>query len=1131
MQANTQSLLQHLCRLAHPLASELASDACLLERFVRCRDEDSFAVIVSRHGPMVYNVCRRLVADTGTAEDCFQATFLVLARRAATVRPPEALAGWLYGVARRVALKARTRRTLHPLPAEHRIRPAPGSDPLDALTAREVLEVLDEELQRLPVAYRLPLVYCCLEGLSQEEAAHRLGWTPGSVKGRLERGRARLHQRLMKRGLSLPAALAAVEVSRGGVFPPTLAANTVRTALVNQASVGVAALANGDACALGLGRFRSVLAALLLLTASVLGVGLLTQPPAVTTRSGEPQRAAKEPSQKVETRPGTDLQGDPLPAGALVRLGTVRWRHQHRSSADLPTVFSPDGKTVFTGGDGTLKSWETATGKLLFQLPREYPGRMLVSPNGKWLATSDSELLDATSGRLVRRHSDGGRPLAFSPDSGLLAIGVADGTIALWNTSTGEVAHRLRGQEKQMFCGAFTPNGRTFVALFGDKKIYHWEVATGALRRTVALPIPSWRILDLSPDGRTLAVTSGKQVGLWDTTTAEHRGNLGEDAANARYGLAFSKDSKTLATDWYDSVTHEARICIWDVASRKLLRHFPVPTTALGFLFFGSDNRTLASSGTNEPLIRLWDTGTVKQLNEYPAHHGDISGLAFTPDGRTLVSGSSDGTLRVWETATGRNVRSLPGHANGVSSLAVTPDGRAVLSGGYDAQLLLQDWQTGKELRRLVLVPKEKLSPNVSYGPQLRLAADGRTALVHIGMVGGGALDYIWDPTDGRVLVRREDRSAPDTVIISPDMRTLASFVTTSAPAATSSDPRAKAGDTEVVSRQIVLHDVATGQPRLAIPLLDRHGYLAGFSPDGRMLVTHGFQTRTLEKGDQPENYTFRLWELATGQERLAFRAPKDGYQAGFEQMAVSPDNRFLSTARQDRTIQVWDLATGAELLNHSGYDAAVRRLAFRPDGKVLASGHADSTILLWNLSGLKPRPGGPPTAQQSEQAWADLSSSDARKAYAAIWKMVAPPERVVPLLASKLNPAVPASKEELRKLLTDLDSASYERREAASRRLVEIGDLAEPALEKALKDNISTEKRRRIEQILGMPRVVRAPEKLRALRAVEVLERIGTVEARRILETLAGGAAEAHLTREARASLDRLDRRPAAAP
>src|SRR5437879_2839091 len=109
-------------------------------------------------------------------------------------------------------------------------------------------------------------------------------------------------------------------------------------------------------------------------------------------------------------------------------------------------------------------------------------------------------------------------------------------------------------------------------------------------------------------------------------------------------------------------------------------------------------------------------------------------------DGGALLSGSDDGTVRHWDAGTGWGIRELPGHAGGVTALAATPDGRAVLSGGHDAQLLLQEWQTGKELRRLVLVPKEKLSPNVSYAPNMGLAQDGRTAAAIIGTTGGGWL-------------------------------------------------------------------------------------------------------------------------------------------------------------------------------------------------------------------------------------------------------------------------------------------------------------------------------------------------------------------------------------------------------
>jgi RNA polymerase sigma factor (sigma-70 family) len=1141
MPADTRSLLRHLRRLTAAPQSEAPGDACLLERFVRCRDEGSFAALVGRHGPMVYGVCRRLLADAHDAEDCFQATFLVLARRAADVRPPGALAGWLYGVARRVALKAHSRRPLRPLSDESSVRPAAGCDPLDTLTARELLDVLDEELQRLPAAYRLPLIYCCLEGLSQEEAAQRLGWTPGSVKGRLERGRKLLHARLAKRGLTLSTALAAAEVARGTVgVPASLTAQAVRAALTEAegaAPAAAAALAEAVLRGAAIGRLRVVPALLLVLGAVALGVGLPAQPPPGDNRPGEPSRAGENSGRKATQEPartGVDLHGDPLPPGALARLGTIRWRHRH-STADLATVFSPDGKSVVTAGDGTLKRWDSATGKLLLRFPGNHWGGMLFSPNGRWLAAG-RDLLDTDTGKVLRQFPSEGRPFALSPDGSLLAVGEADGSVTLRRTDTGEATQRLRGKDKQEYGGAFTPDGRSLVTLGEGLKACHWDVATGELRRTVALPVNRWRTFRLSPDGRTLAVSRAAEVSLWDTTTGEERGKLGEDAARARYGLSFSGDSRTLATDWYDEETREARICLWDVAGRKLLRRFSIPSRALGFLYFSPDNRTLASSGFNEPRLRLWDTATGRPLHQQAAHDGGITALAFTPDGRVILSGSDDGTLRVWDAETGRGVRELPGHPGGVTGVAVTPDGRAVLSGGFDARLLLQDWQTGKELRHLVLVPKDKLSPNVSYGPRLGLAADGRTAVAQIGTIDGGSLLHVWEPDTGRVPVRRAERSRVDLAAFSPDARILATYAESFKPATPPKNPKAKAlkeGAVEVVGTHVVLQDVATGRPRLAIPLPDRNARRTVFSPDGRTLVTCGYRERTDEKGSHDDKYTLHMWELATGAERLTLRSPQNDFNFYFEDILFSPDGRTLAVAHKDRTIQVWDVATGAALLKYTGYEADVRCLAFRPDGKVLASGHSDSTILLWDLAGAAKRthPNSPSTPKELEQGWADLASADARKAHAALWRMFAAPDRAVPFLAARLRPAAPVPADEIQKLLADLDSAQYERREAASRQLADFGEAAEPALEEALKPDPPVEKRRRVEQLLAVPRVVRIPEQLRALRAVEALERIGNAEARRVLEAMAKGAPEARLTREARASLDRLLRRTAATP
>ena len=236
MAAGSDILLRYIRRLGTAPKLDAASDAALLGRYVSHKDEAAFASLVDRHGALVFHVCRRILVNVQDAEDAFQAVFLVLARKAATVRPREALSAWLHGVAHRVALKARSTRA-RKLRARTPLAPSPANaspDPLADLSARELLTIVDDEVRRLPQVYRLPVILCCLEGRSQEEAARQLGWTAGSVKGRLERGRVRLHKRLIRRGLVLPALLGAVEVTRSGASAATidgLFATTVQGAM------------------------------------------------------------------------------------------------------------------------------------------------------------------------------------------------------------------------------------------------------------------------------------------------------------------------------------------------------------------------------------------------------------------------------------------------------------------------------------------------------------------------------------------------------------------------------------------------------------------------------------------------------------------------------------------------------------------------------------------------------------------------------------------------------------------------------------------------------------------------------------------------------------------------------------
>ena len=204
---------QHVLRQVSAARRGSMADSELLAQFVAQRDEAAFATLVRRHGRLVQGVCRSVLHHQQDAEDAAQATFLVLARRAASIRKSDSLAGWLHGVAYRTACKARTqaaRRRRREQDVAVNAKPQAADD----LSWREVQCILHEELQRLPEKYRLPLIACCLEGHTRDEAARQLGWTFAALKGMLNRGRDLLRKRLERRGVTLAAALATITLTQ-----------------------------------------------------------------------------------------------------------------------------------------------------------------------------------------------------------------------------------------------------------------------------------------------------------------------------------------------------------------------------------------------------------------------------------------------------------------------------------------------------------------------------------------------------------------------------------------------------------------------------------------------------------------------------------------------------------------------------------------------------------------------------------------------------------------------------------------------------------------------------------------------------------------------------------------------------
>jgi RNA polymerase sigma factor (sigma-70 family) len=348
LQAPLGTVLRHIRHFVDPAGVRELSDAQLLERFVHWREESAFAALLGRHGRLVWSVCRQVLHHEQDAEDAFQATFLVLARHAGSIRRGQAVSSWLYHVAYRIALRAgtdRTRRRTHERQAGAMTHGEAGSN----LAWRELQDVLDAELQRLPEKYRAPFVLCCLEGKSKPEAAQLLGWKEGTVSGRLAQARKLLQQRLTQRGMMFSAALCATTLAREAeAAPAALVGHTVRGAVLcatdQTAAAGfraeVAALAEGVTKAMFISKARLATALLLAVGIFAAGLGLLS-------RQALAARSAKDPPAEKSTAP----QASPValaPGGASPVASAPGAANEGKEDAIVlkGRVLGPNGKPV-----------------------------------------------------------------------------------------------------------------------------------------------------------------------------------------------------------------------------------------------------------------------------------------------------------------------------------------------------------------------------------------------------------------------------------------------------------------------------------------------------------------------------------------------------------------------------------------------------------------------------------------------------------------------------------------------------------------------------------------------------------------------------------------------------------------
>jgi WD40 repeat protein len=796
--------------------------------------------------------------------------------------------------------------------------------------------------------------------------------------------------------------------------------------------------------------------------------------------------------------PATDRHGDPLPAGALARLGTGRLRHPNRVvalawSADAKVLVASEGDFPGyrglgwgRGAEGSVRLWDAATGSEL---------RRLGGPAGinEFLAVGGDVLLAAGGehgARLWRLPGGeemttpaglgGVRCATLSSDGKSLAAG-SPGLVRLFDLKSRNEVRRFGLGNAHVLAVRFAPDGKALAVAFyrnpGDQGVCLWDVGTG--RELAKLPAAvDGGTVALSPDGKVLAAgTYNQPVRTWGVATGKAIHTLGGRGGGFARSLAFSPDGKALLAVRSDGPV------LWDVETGKELRRFGGKWLSAYAGALSPDGKALAVNDGH--AVRLFETDTGKELLPSAASVGMVEAVAFSPDGKVALTAGAG--VQVWETVSGKH---LAGLATGspVGAAVFAPDGRSVVVGYSREQAIRRlDWHSGQELRRFDGDPGE-----VEF---LGLLDAGRSvvSMCQVHTTRGpttttqrrdGAL-RVWDLATGKPTRR---------FAVRPMYRATCSL-----------DGRRLAGGLG----RFGAWDALSGRELLR---LDKptHVRALALTPDGRRLVASEFAR------------PIRVWEVATGLE-MGRLAGHDGVTLA---LAVSPDGHAVASGGSDGTVRLWELETGKELRRLKGHQGPVLAVAFSPDGRRLLSGSRDTTGLIWDVDGALSAPAaGPLTAKEVERLWLTLAGADSAAALRAVRRLARAPGQALPYARDALGRAPVVEAGRLARLLADLDADDFARREAAGAELARLGKLAEAAMKRALEGRPTPEARRRIGAILKKLDDRLSPAELQALRGVEVLELIGTPAARKVIESVAARAPTPRAGEETRAALARLDR------